>query len=202
MKLSILTLAASAVMAAANPASAHDVVYIGTLSNLGEASPAGGPSLGTGSVIVTLNEDTFAMRVQVSYSGLTGTTTASHVHCCTSVAGVGTAGVASVTPSFTGFVTGQTAGSYDNTFDMSQPTGSWNNAFITANGGTPGAAFSALLAGVASGKAYLNIHTTAVPSGEIRAFLAAAPVPEPETYALMLAGLGLVGWAARRRQQA
>ncbi len=29
--------------------------------------------------------------------------------------------------------------------------------------------------------------------------LAAAPVPEPETYALMLAGLGLVGFAARRR---
>ncbi|MDP2811103.1 MAG: FxDxF family PEP-CTERM protein [Rhodocyclaceae bacterium] len=27
-----------------------------------------------------------------------------------------------------------------------------------------------------------------------------APVPEPETYALMLAGLGLVGWAARRRK--
>ena len=28
----------------------------------------------------------------------------------------------------------------------------------------------------------------------------AAPVPEPETYALMLAGLGLVSWAARRRR--
>lgn len=26
-----------------------------------------------------------------------------------------------------------------------------------------------------------------------------APIPEPETYALLLAGLGLVGWAARRR---
>lgn len=26
----------------------------------------------------------------------------------------------------------------------------------------------------------------------------AAPIPEPETYALMLAGLGLVGWTARR----
>lgn len=26
------------------------------------------------------------------------------------------------------------------------------------------------------------------------------PVPEPETYAMMLAGLGLVGWAARRRK--
>ena len=28
------------------------------------------------------------------------------------------------------------------------------------------------------------------------------PVPEPETYAMLLAGLGLVGWAARRRKQA
>jgi len=27
-----------------------------------------------------------------------------------------------------------------------------------------------------------------------------APVPEPETYALMLAGLGLVGWAVRRKR--
>ena len=29
-----------------------------------------------------------------------------------------------------------------------------------------------------------------------------APVPEPETYAMMLAGLGLLGFAARRRRQA
>jgi predicted extracellular nuclease len=31
------------------------------------------------------------------------------------------------------------------------------------------------------------------------ASLSLAPVPEPQTYALMVAGLGLVGWAARRR---
>lgn len=31
-------------------------------------------------------------------------------------------------------------------------------------------------------------------------FTFTTPVPEPETYAMMLAGLGLVGWLARRRQ--
>jgi hypothetical protein len=31
--------------------------------------------------------------------------------------------------------------------------------------------------------------------------VAVAAVPEPETYALMLAGLGVVGWAARRRRE-
>ena len=30
--------------------------------------------------------------------------------------------------------------------------------------------------------------------------ITAAPVPEPETYAMLLAGLGLVGWAVRRRK--
>ena len=32
------------------------------------------------------------------------------------------------------------------------------------------------------------------------AALAAAPVPEPETWGMLLAGLGFVGWAARRRR--
>jgi hypothetical protein len=31
--------------------------------------------------------------------------------------------------------------------------------------------------------------------------MAVAPIPEPETYAMLLAGLGLIGFMARRRKQ-
>ena len=41
-----------------------------------------------------------------------------------------------------------------------------------------------------------------VPDGEnYHMFTIGAPVPEPETYAMMLAGLGLLGFIARRRKQ-
>jgi hypothetical protein len=46
--------------------------------------------------------------------------------------------------------------------------------------------------------------TPPIQNGSVRYDVAytavASPVPEPETYALMLAGLGVVGWAARRRK--
>ena len=64
-----------------------------------------------------------------------------------------------------------------------------------------GVAFATLITAIADGKAYLNLHSTSVPGGEIRTFFQLAPVPEPQTYALMLAGLGVLGWAARRKQQ-
>jgi hypothetical protein len=135
----------------------------------------------------------------VTFSGLLGTTTASHIHCCTAPAGTGTAGVATTVPTFPGFPLGVTGGTSDNTFDMTALT-SYNPTFVTNNGGTSSSAFDALMAGLSSDEAYMNIHTTVVPGGEIRGFLLASAVPEPSTWAMMTLGFAGVGFMAYRRR--
>jgi hypothetical protein len=186
---------AAAVLAPA-AAQAHTYLYEGTLSGLNE-SPTN-TSAGSGSVTVTVDVDLFTMRVEASFTGLNGNTTASHIHCCTDSPGVGNKGVATMTPSFVNFPTGVQSGSYDQTFDMAV-AGSYNATFITNNGGTVSTAFTALFNGLNSGNAYLNIHTSFAPGGELRANL--APVPEPEGYALMLAGLATLAASVRRRNR-
>ena len=187
-------------LSCALPAAAHPVTYVGTLSNLGEPSPAE-LSSGTGQVSVVFDDDSFTMNVHVTFSGLTGTSSASHIHCCTTIAGAGSAGVATPVPTFPGFPLDVTSGSYDRSFDLTQAS-SWNPAFITANGGTVSSAFAAFSTGLAAGKAYLNIHTSFVRGGEIRAFLTPAPVPVPGSVALMVSGLVGVGAAVRRKRAA
>ncbi|MBN9127868.1 MAG: CHRD domain-containing protein [Nitrosospira sp.] len=197
MKLNAL-LAAGLFAGVASTATAGQSVYTATLDGSSESSP--NSSTGTGTAIVTIDSDQLTMRVQESFSNLAAGVTASHIHCCTSAPDTGTAGVATTTPTFTDFPSGVMSGTYDHTFDMTQAS-SYNSAFITANDSVNGA-FQALVAGLNAGTAYANIHSTAFPMGEIRGFLHAAPIPEPETYAMLLAGLGLIGAIARRRNRA
>lgn len=109
---------------------AVSATFFATLGDF-ENPPTGSP--GTGTATVTFDTTAHTLRVQVSFGGLIGTTTAAHIHCC--VAAPGNAGVATQTPSFTGFPLGVTSGTMDTTFDTTLAS-SFNPAFITANGGT------------------------------------------------------------------
>jgi hypothetical protein len=164
---SLRSLAVGIVLAAAAPFAL--AATINTLVSLtGPKENPANTSPGLGSAEVTLDTTAHTLRVNVTFTGLTAGTTASHLHCC--VAPPGNAGVATTTPSFVGFPLGVTAGSMDRTYDTTQAS-SWNTAFINANGGTPLSAETALANGILAGQVYLNIHTTAFPGGEIRGFL-------------------------------
>jgi hypothetical protein len=196
VKTPSLTLLLCAAVAATlvQPAFAHEERFrifemSGALENPVNAS------LGTGSGLVTFDLDVFSMRVQAEFSGLTGTTTLAHIHCCDMFPT--NAIVATQVPTFTGFPAGVTAGSYDHTFDMALAS-SYNPAFVTAHGNSISQAFEDLLNAARAGdRAYLNIHTSFRSGGEIRGYLVF--VPEPSS--LVLAAVALSGLFLQRRKR-
>src|ERR1022692_2210010 len=194
-KRKLLLASIGALLLALLAPAAHAAIlqYDAFLSGPNESPPNGSP--GTGFSIVGYDNSAHTLLVDVSFSGLLGTTTASHIHAATASPGTGTAGVATTTPTFAGFPLGVTSGSYSNLLDLTLAS-SYNPSYVTANGGTTAGAEAALLAAMAADEAYLNIHTTVVPGGEIRGFLTL--VPEPSTYALVSAGAGFLLLARRR----
>src|SRR5438067_2092849 len=62
-------------------AEAAPISYTASLSGPAESPPNNSP--GTGSTQVDLNLAAHTLRVQVTFSGLQGPTTASHIHACT-----------------------------------------------------------------------------------------------------------------------
>ena len=190
-------LLAALALSLATGAFASPITYTAALSGPNE-SPAN-TSPGTGFATVIFDSVAHTLAVTVDFSGLEGTTTASHIHCCTPSPFSGTAGVATQTPTFVDFPLGVTSGTYSNSFDTSLAS-TYNPAFVAANGGSVSATEAAFAAGLAANETYLNVHSSVFPGGEIRGFLvASSAVPEPGT--LGLAGLVLGGLLVYRKRK-
>lgn len=175
-------------------AQAAPILFTAFLDGPSEDPPV--PSPGTGFALVTFDIVAHTMRVEVTFSDLVGPTTVAHIHSPTAVPAEGTAGVATTTPTFPGFPAGVTSGSYDVTFDMTMAS-SYNPAYLTMHGGVIADAELALFESMLERTAYLNIHSTFRPSGEIRGFLI-AQIAEPGGIGLLM--IGVAGLLLRRRR--
>jgi hypothetical protein len=183
--------------AALAAAPAHAIVLNFT-STLG---PEVSGATGSGSAQITIDDVANTMRLQVTFQGLGGNATVSHLHAATTNPGTGTASV--VVPAgstLPGFPAGVSSGSYDNLFDLGASS-TYRNAFITNNGGTTTGARNALIGYIQSRQAYLNVHSTTFPGGEIRGFFqqqqqAQVPAPLP-----VLGGGVAIAWSRRLRRR-
>jgi hypothetical protein len=161
---------------------AATIAYVALLD--GPSENPSNPSLGTGTATAVIDTSANTLSLSVTFGGLSSTT---HIHCC--VAPPTNVGIAIGS---TGFPTGVPQGSFSTTYDLLDPA-IYNATFLSNNLGTATGAMNALLAGLASGQAYYNIHTTGSSGGEIRGFFA---LPEPGAALL----LGVAGaWAMRAR---
>lgn len=177
--------------------SAHAVPirYTADLNGASEEPPVATP--GSGAALVEIDPDAHTLRVMFDFADLVGTTTAAHIHGPTALPGAGTAGVITAVPFFPGFPVGVTSGSYDALFDTTLAT-TFNPAFVSAVGGVAAAEIM-LAESLAAGTAYLNVHTSFSPPGEIRGFLLPVAVFEPALVWLLLAGS--MAWLAMGRQR-
>jgi hypothetical protein len=190
VKKSFLALIAATLLTSsqANAAVIHYTAVLG---------PEAVGATGSGFADVWYDDLLHTFLVSTDFSGLSGTTTVAHIHCCTAVPGTGTVGVAVTPGTLPGFPVGVASGSYDSPVLNLTSTSTYTAAFLAFGGGTAAGAEAAIIAGILQGRAYFNIHSTTFPGGEIRGFLA---VPEPMSMSLLGLGLGALAVARRKRR--
>jgi hypothetical protein len=192
-----LSATSALLLLAAASANGASLVFTAHLSGAAENPPVASP--GTGFTTVTYDPLLRTLQVVATFSDLVGLTTVAHIHA--PVEAPGNIGVATPVPTFPGFPNGVTSGTYDMTFDLTEAS-SFNPAFVTNfGGGSVEEAEAALVAALIAGKAYLNIHTSFAPGGEIRGFLRSVPEPGMGlASALMLLGCaGMTAWRCRKQ---
>lgn len=191
--LPILALAAASSLAAPAFAQSSTATYRAVTSGALQVPPNASP----GTSLVTIDIPGRQLMVDMPFRDLIGTTIDAHIHCCTTDA---FSGVAPIALPFTGFPMEVRAGDYSSSFKLGDEA-TYDPAFLAASGGTAPGAASALLDGINANQAYVNIHTSAYPNGEVRGFLVAAPIPEPAEWAMLGVGVaGLLLLSRRRRQ--
>ena len=195
MNKSFLSLAAAAAMLL-GATSANAVVYTfnATLNSANEVSPVSA-SIATG--LATLSYDTADNTYDFSMSvfGLSGGSSGKaangfHIHGAATTSQNGPVRVFLDAAPFLALNAGSTLLVGGN--NVAAPV------FVTGNGSYPVMSFIDMLRG---GLTYVNVHTTLNSGGAVRGqLIEVTAVPEPSTYAMLLAGIAALGFVARRRQ--
>lgn len=181
--LRALMMGAAAVLFLTLPA--HATVFFTSLAGTNEVPP--NMSTASGTAYVTLDGN--LLTVDVDFTGLSAPASAAHIHCCTPPG--------ANRPVAVGFDAGfpnATSGSYTHVFNLLDAS-IYTATFL--GGGTADMARMTLVNALFAGTAYVNIHNSIFPGGEIRGQL--REVPEPMSLGLL--GLGLLGAAAFRRRK-
>lgn len=204
-------LAAATVMLAASAGSAMaDWTWVSTFG------PQATGATGTGNATVFFNETAKTIRVQFSYAGLTGNPTVGHIHAASTATpytfanpnpriALSFGNTTNPGWSVTSTTANNASGSYDRIFDVSTlgaaaPT--WNGGFKTDHAGLTIEDLNArFVEYMNTGKAYINVHTSANTNGEIGGFFTVV-TPEPGHWALLAGGFAITVGRAWRKKKA